>query len=70
MVLLDLPKESRVRKSELYKAYTEWAAENDVKYPLSKRRISKYLSEHGIQDGVVKIEGKTARVWFGIGLQK
>ncbi|MBW2605329.1 MAG: hypothetical protein JRE28_13630 [Deltaproteobacteria bacterium] len=70
MVLLDMPGESKVRKGELYKAYMDWAKENEVKYPLSKRGFSKHLDERNIQDGIVKIEGKTARVWFGIGLRK
>jgi len=69
-VLLDMPEESKVRKSELYAVYTEWAKENEIIHPLSKRSISKYLGERNIRDGIVRIDGKTARVWFGIGLQK
>jgi len=70
MVLLDMPAESKVHKSELYKAYTEWAGTNEIKYKVSKQSLSKYFNMRGIQDGLLKIDGKTVRVWFGIGLQQ
>ncbi|TKJ32304.1 MAG: hypothetical protein CEE38_23390 [Planctomycetes bacterium B3_Pla] len=69
-VLLDMPVESRIRKSELHAAYKGWAQENEVRYPVSNRSISEYFRTRGIRDGQAKINGKNVKVWFGIGLQK
>jgi len=70
ILLLNMPAESRIRKSKLRAAYDQWAKQNNVKYPISNRQLSEYLRIRGIRDGVAKIDGKTVKVWYGIGLQE
>ena len=70
MVFLNVPTESRIRKSVLRTVYKEWAQQNDVKYPVGDRYISAYLRARGIRDGQAKINGKNVKVWFGVGLRE
>lgn len=70
ILLLNMPAESRIRKSELRSAYDQWAKQNNVKYPISNRQLSEYLRIRGIRDGQTRIDRKVCKVWFGIGLQE
>ena len=69
-ILLGMPEESDIRKSDLYKAYKEWAEENGIKKTMSNWSFSKNFGGHGIQEKVKRIEGKPTRVWLGIGWNK
>jgi len=70
ILLLNMPAESKIRKSELRTAYDQWAKQNNVKFPISNRQLSEYFRIRGIRDGQAKINLKVCKVWFGIGLQE
>ena len=70
ILLLNMPAESKIRKSELVTSYERWAKQNNVRFPISNRQLSEYLRNRGIRDGTAWIESKTVKVWYGIGLQE
>jgi putative DNA primase/helicase len=54
-----------VRRSELRRAYEEWAKENG-EWPVAPRTLAGALKERGGSDGV-KVDGE--RAWRGVGLR-
>jgi len=70
VLILNMPVESKIRMSEMRKAYDKWANLNNVKYPVSNRQFNEYFRIRGIKDGQARMDGKVCKVWFGIGLQE
>lgn len=67
-IIFDLP-ENRVRRADVRKIYNKWAAQNNIKYPLSARSLNEELRNRGVRDSVQKINGKTCQCWLSIGIK-
>jgi len=69
-IRLKMPETSTIRVTELYKLYKVYAKANEIEHPISVRNFNEYFRTKGVRYGVARIGEKTAKVWFGIGLQE
>ena len=55
---------ARVRNTDLYRAYGEWAKDNGLEYPMAQRTLTQRLKAQGFEQE----PSNGVRVWFGLGL--
>ena len=68
-ILPDMPRESRVRKSEFRKVLDAWMEQNGYKFRVPDRELNDFMRNRGVRGGQAWIDGKNVKVWYGIGLQ-
>ena len=68
-IRLKMPEESVIRVTEVYKKYKEYAKHNEIDHPINQQRFNEYFSTKGPRYGVTRRDGKSIKVWFGVGLQ-
>ncbi len=69
IIRLKMPQESVIRVTELYKKYRDYAKDNEIEHPINQQRFNDYFRAKGVRYGATRRDGKSIKVWFGIGLQ-
>ncbi|MBA7495860.1 hypothetical protein ES702_06456 [subsurface metagenome] len=68
-VRLNMPQESTVRVTELYKLYIKYNKNLGIEHPISQRNFNEYFKTKDVRYGQKWIDRKNVKVWFGMGLQ-
>ncbi len=67
---LDMDDEKAVTPcKELRARYDQWAAENNIKFPIGSRKFNASFRDRGKKIAVKWFSGKNVKCWYGIGLR-